>query len=287
MPRSMTAFARITQDLDWGCISCELRSVNHRFLEISFKLPEPLREIELSLREIMRKRLTRGKIDCIFQVSYDSAISNFDIDADLAKYYINAAEMLASQMKNPAPLSALELIRWPGILKDPKSQHQTLQTAAKNILSETTSQLIECRQREGEKLCTLIQQKLFNIRSQVTLVRAERPKILKLQHQRLKTRLLQFVQELNADRVEQEMALIVNRSDVEEELDRIETHVSEAERVLLTSDAIGRRLDFLMQELNREANTLGSKSISELTTAVSVELKVLIEQIREQIQNIE
>ena len=287
MPRSMTAFARTTQDFEWGNVSCELRSVNHRFLEINFKMPETLRGIEFSLREALRKKLVRGKIDCIFQVTHKERLSPIDINSELAENYIRAAENLASKITTPAPLSALEIMRWPGILKEPASTDLTLETSITDIFNVTCTKLVACRQREGDELSNTIAKKLLDLQKQVTLVRKAIPNILTRQRKRLNDRLLEYKNELDNNRVEQEMVLIISRADVEEELDRLETHVTEAKRVLSTDIPMGRRLDFLMQELNREANTLGSKSISEITTQASIELKVLIEQIREQIQNIE
>ena len=287
MPRSMTAFARTTQDFEWGHVSCELRSVNHRFLEINFKMPETLRGIEFSLREALRKKLVRGKIDCIFQVTHKERLSPIDINIDLAENYIRAAENLASKITTPAPLSALEIMKWPGILKEPASTDMTLETSITDIFNVTCTKLVTCRQREGDELSNTIAKKLFDIQKQVALVRKAIPNILTRQRKRLNDRLLEYKNELDNNRVEQEMVLIISRADVEEELDRLKTHVTEAKRVLSTDIPMGRRLDFLMQELNREANTLGSKSISEITTQASIELKVLIEQIREQIQNIE
>lgn len=287
MPRSMTAFARTTQDFEWGNVSCELRSVNHRFLEINFKMPETLRGIEFSLREALRKKLVRGKIDCIFQVTHKEHLSPIDINIELAENYIRAAENLASKITTPAPLSALEIMKWPGILKEPASTDMTLETSITDIFNVTCTKLVTCRQREGDELSNTLAKKLLDLQKQVTLVRKAIPDILTRQRKRLNDRLLEYKNELDNNRVEQEMVLIISRADVEEELDRLKTHVTEAKRVLSTDIPMGRRLDFLMQELNREANTLGSKSISEITTQASIELKVLIEQIREQIQNIE
>ncbi len=287
MPRSMTAFARTTQDFAWGNVSCELRSVNHRFLEINFKMPETLRGMEFSLREALRKELVRGKVDCTLQVAYKESFAPIEINIELAEKYIRAAENLASIMTNPAPLSALEIMRWPEILKEPSSKEASLEASIKEIFSATCHKLVSCRQREGDELSNFIAQKLIGIEEQLVLVRRAIPEILARQRKRLNDRLLAYKNELDNTRVEQEMVLIISRADVQEELDRLETHVIETRRVLATETPIGRRLDFLMQELNREANTLGSKSLSDITTQASVELKVLIEQIREQIQNIE
>ena len=287
MPRSMTAFARNTIDFPWGSVTCELRSVNHRFLETSFRLPETLREIEMSLREIARKKLTRGKVDCSVQMAFNNSDATINADLDLAKHYIDIAEQIAEQLNQPASISPLDIMRWPGILKDQDIESESLHKAAIETFSTTVDQLLQGRQREGNKLADIIEQRLVGIESQLKIVRENLPDILAHQRNRLNEKLLDMKAQLDQDRLEQEMVIISNRADVDEELDRLDTHLAEIRRVLTSHEPIGRRLDFLMQELNREANTLGSKSIAGVTTQASVELKVLIEQMREQIQNIE
>ena len=287
MARSMTAFARNTTDFNWGSVTCELRSVNHRFLETSFRLPDTLRQIEMPLREIARKKLARGKIDCSIQLAFNNTDANVEADMELAQRYIDIAEKLSTELKNPAAISPLDILRWPGILKEQTVETDELLAAARETFSVTVDQLLEGRQREGEKLAQMIEQRLAGIESQVEIVRQHLPDILNEQRDRLRQKLSELKEQLDMDRLEQEMVIIANRTDVDEELDRLEAHISEIRRVLESKESIGRRLDFLMQELNREANTLGSKSIAGVTTQASVELKVLIEQMREQIQNIE
>ena len=287
MPRSMTAFARITHDHPWGSISCELRSVNHRYFETSFRLPETLRHTEMSLRELARSQLQRGKVDCQIQLSHSGHQGPLDANLNLAKQYITVAESLAATMQNPAPLSAHEVMRWPGVLKELEVDHEQMQSAVTKVFQATVDQLLDGRSREGSKLVAMIVSRLDAMHRQLALVHVELPQILAHQQQRLNDRLAQLTSGLDPERVEQEIAIIANRADVDEELDRLETHIDEIRRVLKNDEPIGRRLDFLMQELNREANTLGAKSLSATTTGVSVELKVLIEQMREQIQNIE
>lgn len=287
MPRSMTAFARNTIDFPWGSVTCELRSVNHRFLETSFRLPETVREIEMPLREIARKKLTRGKVDCSVQMAFNNSDATINADLNLAKRYIDIAEQIARQIDQPAPISPLDIMRWPGILKDQDIEPESLHKAAIETFSATVDQLLQGRQREGDKLADIIEQRLVGIESQLKIVRENLPDILAHQRNRLNEKLADMKAQLDQDRLEQEMVIISNRADVDEELDRLDTHLAEIRRVLTSHEPIGRRLDFLMQELNREANTLGSKSIAGVTTQASVELKVLIEQMREQIQNIE
>ncbi len=287
MPRSMTAFARNTTDFPWGSVTCELRSVNHRFLETGFRLPETLRQVEMSLREIARKKLSRGKVDCSIQLAFNSTDATVSADLTLAKQYIELAQQLAVQIDNPAAISPLDIMRWPGVLKEQDVESEYLQTAAIETFKLTVSQLLEGRQREGDKLADMIEQRLVGIQEQTTIVRENLPDILAHQRTRLEEKMADMKSQLDESRLEQEMVIIANRTDVDEELDRLDVHIAEIRRVLQSSDSIGRRLDFLMQELNREANTLGSKSIAGVTTQASVELKVLIEQMREQIQNLE
>lgn len=287
MPRSMTAFARTTADFSWGSVSCELRSVNHRFLEIGFRMPETIRELEMQLREMARKKLKRGKVDCALQLTFNSGKALGAVDAALAQQYIDATEKIAAQIRNPAPISPLDIMKWPGVLKDQDLDTEILHQSVLDIFDQALNQMLEGRQREGKKLGDMIEQRLQGIEAQVSLVRKELPQILSQQRQRLNDKLSELKSQLDEERLEQEMVIISNRADVDEELDRLNAHTSEIRHVLSGSESVGRRLDFLMQELNREANTLGSKSIAGVTTQASVELKVLIEQMREQIQNIE
>ena len=287
MPRSMTAFARNTVDFSWGSITCELRSVNHRFLEAGFRMPETLRQVEMSLREIARKKLTRGKVDISLQVALNNDDATVHIDMALAGRTIEIAQTLASELLNPAPISPLDIMRWPGVLTEQSVETENLHGAAIKTFTEAVDQLLEGRQREGEKLAEMIEERLCGIETQVAIVRENLPSILDHQRVRLNEKLENLRAQVDSDRLEQEMVIISNRADVDEELDRLAAHISEIRRVLKSQEAIGRRLDFLMQELNREANTLGSKSIAGVTTQASVELKVLIEQMREQIQNLE
>ena len=287
MPRSMTAFARNTVDFSWGSITCELRSVNHRFLEAGFRMPETLRQVEMSLREIARKKLTRGKVDISLQVALNNDDAAVHIDMALAGRTIEIAQTLASELLNPAPISPLDIMRWPGVLTEQSVETENLHGAAIQTFTEAVDQLLEGRQREGDKLAQMIEERLCGIEIQVAIVRENLPNILDHQRVRLNEKLESLKAQVDGDRLEQEMVIIANRADVDEELDRLAAHISEIRRVLKSEESIGRRLDFLMQELNREANTLGSKSIAGVTTQASVELKVLIEQMREQIQNLE
>ncbi len=287
MPRSMTAYARITEEHNWGSISCELKSVNHRFLEVGFRMPDSLREAETKLRDMARKKLGRGKIDCSMQIAFSHSDTSSELDLAIAREHIAIVEAIAAEIAQPEAISAVDIMRLPGVLKDSAIDTKELIAAGIQAFDLALDQMLEGRTREGEKLAEMIEQRLSGIESQVALVRRDLPNILQQQRRRLEDKLTEIKDQLDEQRLEQEMVIIANRADVDEELDRLEAHVAEIRRVLGDSESIGRRLDFLMQELNREANTLGSKSISNITTQASVELKVLIEQMREQIQNIE
>ena len=287
MTLSMTAFARQEQTLGSGTLSWEIRSVNHRYLETGFRMPETVRDLEATLRELTRKHLQRGKVDCTLQLNIAKQSGEVAINQPLAELYITASEQLASLMADPAKISPLDILRWPGVLSEPEIDREELKNTLLRLFEETLDQLVEGRRREGEKLGELVEQRLNGIAVQLATVRSRLPELLAAQRQKLVDRLQEVSAGLDQNRLEQELVLIAQRADVDEELDRLDTHLGEIRRVLQRQEPIGRRLDFLMQELNREANTLSSKSIATDTTNAAVELKVLIEQMREQIQNIE
>ena len=288
MIASMTAFARAQSDQPWGTLILEVRSVNHRYLDVSFKLPESLRVLENSWRETIRKQLGRGKTE--FQLRLQTQIQeqqDLTINQALLKQVLQAAESVQENLAQDSQINPLELLRWPGILSEPEIPGEALQAAAHTLLADCLSILIENRQREGNNLSTAIETRLQGIDAIVTDTRSRLPKILEQQRTRLLSRLDELDVEADSHRLEQEVVYIAQKADVDEELDRLDTHLTEVRRTLKKGGPCGRRLDFLMQELNREANTLSSKSISTDTTQNAVELKVLIEQMREQIQNIE
>jgi uncharacterized protein (TIGR00255 family) len=287
MPRSMTAYARITEENSWGSITCELRSVNHRFLEVGFRMPDVLRESETVLRDMTRKKLTRGKIDCSVQIAFNHSDAGSSLDLEVAQSHIEIAQAIANKLSDAAPISAIDIMQLPGVIKDASIEASQVNKAGKKAFDLALDQMLEGREREGAKLAEMVEQRLAGIESQIAIVRENLPEILQQQRTRLHEKLNELKEQMDEQRLEQEMVIIANRADVDEELDRLEAHISEIRLALKSKESIGRRLDFLMQELNREANTLGSKSISSTTTQVSVELKVLIEQMREQIQNIE
>ncbi len=288
MPSSMTGFARFEAKHDWGTIVWEVRSVNHRYLEPTLRLPELVRELEPALRDSLRKNLSRGKVEISFNYQLAST-ENHELNVNLALVdQLNSAlESIRRAVPDAAPVNPLELLRWPGVLADNELDRDTIHDAALAAFNHALENLKEHRAREGAELQVLIEQRLNGISEQVRIVRALMPEILKDQRQRLLDKLEGLKIDLDSDRLEQEIVYLAQKTDVDEELDRLDTHVTEVHRSLKQPGSVGRRLDFLMQELNREANTLSSKSIVCDTTQAAVELKVLIEQMREQIQNIE
>lgn len=288
MMLSMTAFSRQQMEEEWGSLAWEIRSVNHRYLEASVRLPELFRSLENPVREELRKRLTRGKVEC--QLRYQPAAhveSNLELDHALIRKLIGANLEIESIASIKSGLSTMEILRWPGVILEKEIDTSAIEHHALKLFRAALDDLIATRQREGEELRGMVQQRIDAIRVIVTAVRTKMPDIIARQKQNLLERINELGVELEAARLEQEVSLLAQKADVAEELDRLDSHLKEVERVLATDDQKGRRLDFLMQELNREANTLSSKSAVVETTLNAVELKVLIEQMREQIQNIE
>jgi uncharacterized protein (TIGR00255 family) len=288
MTNSMTGFARTSGQECWGDISCEIRSVNHRYLEPSIRLPETLRSLEPIVRDQLRKQLQRGKVDVSFQVSLNNDSPDaLSINKDVLKTLLSAAEQVKQLHNDTAPIDAVRLLQFPGVISPATIDADLIQALAKNLLQQALKSLIKHRAREGQELQNLIDVRLDEIAVLVVQVRERMPAILAAQKDRLKQRLDELKTELDENRVEQEITILANKADVAEELDRLDTHLIEVRHILGQKGAIGRRLDFMMQELNREANTLSSKSLTSDTTQIAVSLKVLIEQMREQIQNIE
>lgn len=288
MIRSMTAFARQDSQGEWGTLTCEIRTVNHRYLEPSFRLPEALRELENAFREQLRLQLKRGKVDVSMRLqTSDAASQSFEVSDDMARAVNDAANHVNRILDNPAHINALDVLRWPGVLSVKELDYSPAREAAAELFERTVADLVSVREREGERLRPLFEDRLTTMGGLVSDVRERMPELLKAQEQHLKDRFEKAKVELDPERVAQEMVMLAQKSDVAEELDRLDAHISEVRETLSSDDAIGRRLDFLMQELNREANTLSSKSIDAGVTRIAVDLKVLIEQMREQVQNLE
>lgn len=288
MPASMTAFSRQERQGEWGALTVELRSVNHRYLDISLRLPEELRSLEPKLRERLNARLARGKIDC--QVRYqapDTATGELVVNRELVSRLAHASREIDGMLYDPAPVSSLDVLRWPGVLTTPEADAERLRGEALASLEDAIGELIAMRRREGERIRDLIELRCSEVDVRVEEVRALMPEIRQRWRDRLLARLEEVRAELDDSRLEQEMAIFAQKLDVSEELDRLQAHLAEVRQVSTQDKPIGRRLDFLMQELNREANTLGSKSADARTSRAAVDLKVLIEQMREQVQNVE
>ena len=283
----MTAFARSEQAGTHGTLSWEIRSVNHRYLEPHLRLPEAFRDLEGQVRDALRKGLSRGKVECTLRFAEESQRSSLQVDRERASQLIAAAESVAALIRQPAAIDPLQVLGWPGVLVADAADPQALNQSALELFHTALAQLKEGRRREGAELAKLLEERLDSILAEVATLREQVPQMLAAQRQKILDRFNEMAAELDPQRLEQEMVLLAQKSDVAEELDRLSTHVGEVQRVLKAGGAAGRRLDFLMQELNREANTLGSKAFDPLSTQAAVNLKVLIEQMREQVQNIE
>lgn len=288
MIRSMTAFARQEQQGDGGKLIWELRSVNHRYLDIHVHLPEELRSIEWSLRERLGRRLGRGKIECTLRYRPGMGTANaLRINWSYAEQVIEGCLSLGRLLPQTAPISPLDLLRLPGILREADSDLQPIAGAALELLEAALDELLSMRAREGERLAAMLRERTVQISELTRQVRDRRATVIGAIQERLRARIEGLKANVEPGRLEQELVLIAQRLDVDEELQRLLSHIDEVEQVLEQNEPVGRRLDFLMQELNREANTLASKSSDTETTQAAVMMKVLIDQMREQVQNIE
>jgi uncharacterized protein (TIGR00255 family) len=288
MIASMTGFARREASAEWGTLVCELRSVNHRFLEAGFRLPDELRSAEGELRARLALKVRRGKVDC--SMSYrrlTGAGGTLDVDALALERLLSAAQTIARAAHGPATVNVLDVLRWPGVLREESADGESLLAAAGALFSATLEDLGAARAREGERLRELLEQRCAALETLVAAVHARLPEVQARARARLNERLAELTAEINHERLEQELALLLQRLDVDEELERLTGHIAEVRRVIGGSEPAGRRLDFLMQELNREANTLSSKSQDLESTRCAVDMKVVIEQMREQVQNAE
>ena len=288
MVQSMTGFARREVQGEWGALICELRSVNHRYLDIGFRMPEELRAVEGAARERLQARLGRGKVECHLRYQAPSGTDGgIEVDHAQVQELLEACEQVEGLMGASTQFTAMEVLRWPGVVREPTRDLAPLQKAALGLVNQALDEFIAARRAEGERLATLIRQRGDAVTEQVERVRGRRQDLVAGLRDKYRARLADLGVEAEPGRLEQELAIAAQRLDVDEELDRLDSHLAELSSVLGRDEPIGRRLDFLMQEFNREANTLGSKSADIETTQAAVELKVLIEQMREQIQNIE
>lgn len=285
---SMTAFARRADQNQWGTAVWEMRSVNHRYLELVLRLPESLRELESSLREHIRHAIQRGKIECSLKYQPRAEnVANFTIDGVLVKHLAKATKQVQSFFDATAPVNVMDVLAWPNVLQLAEADMQPIHALLLKLFDDTLQDFLKARAQEGKAISQIIEDRLNKVLQEVAKIKPRLPAILEHQRKKIIERLEEITTQVNSERVEQEIVLLAQKMDVAEELERIEIHAHEAQRTLHESGAVGRRLDFLMQELNREANTLAAKSIDIETSAAAVELKVLIEQMREQIQNVE
>ncbi|SUI72896.1 YicC-like family, N-terminal region [Shewanella putrefaciens] len=287
MIQSMTAYARIEHKAQWGTASWEIRSVNQRYLETYLRLPEQFRSFEPVLRDRLRKRLSRGKVEVNLRYELaDNSNNELQLNQALAKQLLDAATWL-KQEAGQGDVNLTDILRWPGVLASGEQDMDAIGADLMTAFDSAIDQFIEARGREGEAIKDMLLSRLDGVSEQIAVVREHMPTVMLYQREKLTNRLAEIKGELDPARIEQEMVLLAQKQDVAEEMDRLEAHVVEARRILKKGGSEGRRLDFMMQEFNRESNTLASKSISTEITSAAVELKVLIEQMREQIQNVE
>jgi len=287
MVHSMTAFARAERAGAHGTLSWELRSVNHRYLEPHLRLPDAFRELEGAVREALRGGLSRGKVECTLRWNEEAGSQAPKLDLARAAELIEAAQAVAALIQQPAAIDPLQVLALPGVMVSESVDTQAMQAGALALFNEALEEMKAGRAREGAELAKLINDRLDAMAEDIAALREQVPQMLTAHRQKILDRFAEVRAELDPVRLEQELVLLAQKSDVAEELDRLATHVREVRRVLASPGAAGRRLDFLMQELNREANTLGSKAFDPRSTQAAVNLKVLIEQMREQVQNIE
>ncbi|MEM7404930.1 MAG: YicC/YloC family endoribonuclease [Pseudomonadota bacterium] len=288
MIRSMTAYARTASDTPLGTVTWELRTVNNRYLDQSLRLPEDVRALDSAIRERVSGRLKRGKLDCTLKLQSGTQVdAPLNVNLALAEQVAAACAAIGKVFPETDPPGQLEVLRWPGVIEAPPVDLDAAAPAVLASLDQALDELVSTREREGARLDAMLQSRLETMSGIVDSVQAGLPGIVEAAREKLKARLAEVSGELDPQRVEQEIVFFAQKIDVAEELDRLRAHIDEVRAVLGRDEPVGRRLDFLMQELNREANTLGSKSVDTVTTRASVDLKVLIEQMREQVQNIE
>lgn len=288
MIRSMTGFARRERQGPWGTLTCEMRTVNHRYLEITVRLPEELRTLDNEIRQAISSSLRRGKVDAnIYLKPAADTQRALELDTRLLDELAARIEEVRERLKETAPISPVELLRWPGIVREAGLDLAPVTAAALELTREALTELNEMRLREGQRIRELLLARCATMRAQTRAVKVRLPEVSQRVRDRIKERISQLGLTPDSERLEQELVLYAHKMDVDEELDRLAGHLDEVEAALASSEPAGRRLDFLMQELNREANTLSSKSQDAETTKAAVDMKVAIEQMREQVQNVE
>ncbi|MDH3545538.1 MAG: YicC family protein [Gammaproteobacteria bacterium] len=288
MLHSMTGFARQAAESPIGTLSWELRAVNHRYLDVQFRLPDELRPKEQAFRQQVGAVLKRGKVDCVlhFRRTFDQQ-SDLQLDTRLVNLIATRLTELAATLPDVAPANAIDVLRWPGVIAEAEIDAEPLFAEASTLLAQTLNAIAAMRASEGERISTMLESRCIDVANIAKAVRKRLPDVLAAAHSKQRERIAKLGVEADPSRLEVELALIAQKLDIDEEVDRLDSHLAEIRQVLTSDGPVGRRLDFLMQELNREANTIGSKSADTETTKAAVELKVLIEQMREQIQNVE
>ncbi len=289
MIRSMTGFARVERQYDFGRLSWEMRSVNHRYLDIGLRLPEEFRPLEADIRQCLGQYLSRGKIEANLRFSEAAGAkgSGLELNLALARELLDVHGEMSRLVQSEQQPDIGQMLKWPGIIEEKRPDPTPLQAAAMELLVEAAQELQTGRGREGEQMANAIRERLTGVAALTANIRSWLPEIRTALKQRMQDRIADLPMPLDPGRIEQEVAILSQKIDVDEELDRLDAHVEEVYRVLDLTEPVGRRLDFLMQEFNRESNTLSSKSIDQRTTQAAVDLKVLIEQMREQVQNVE
>jgi len=287
MIASMTGFAAITRPMTGGTLTFEIKSVNSRFLDLVFRFPDELRELEMPLRELLAKQLSRGKVECRAGWAINTAETNETLDVNRLQALQRLSQEVQSVFKESRGLSTADVLRWPGVVQTAALDWATLLPQYQSMAAEAIDSLKDARKREGGRLAVLIQERTAAMRLLVAKAEPLIPAAQQAFADKARAKLIEVVGSADDERIRQELTLYAVRTDVAEELGRLKVHLDEVDRVVSANGQAGKRLDFLMQELNREANTLGSKSVSADVSAIAMELKLLIEQIREQVQNIE
>ena len=288
MTNSMTGFSRCSSEQSTGSLVWELRTVNHRYLDISVKLPEDLRGLETVVKQRVAEHIKRGKVECHLRYkSADTQQSDLLVNEEFASAILRACQKISKQLHQSIEMNVIDVLKWPGVVREPEVDITPVTSAALSLFDQALNELCESKKSEGQRLQSMLEERCAAMQLIVADERKRRPELINKTREKLLDKIIALSIEHDANRFEQEIAYIIQKMDVDEELDRMESHFVEIGKVLKRDEAVGRRLDFIMQELNREANTLASKSTDIGTTQASVELKVLIEQMREQVQNIE
>ena len=288
MLRSMTGFARVEDTSEQGNLSWEVRSVNHRYLDISFRLPEEIRRLEVQLRNHLQNRLARGKIDCVFRYRMaETQTAELELNEPLLDSLLLQIRRVNEKLSESAPVAPADILAWPGMIQAVESDRENFHTACFSLFERAVEQLADTRATEGRRIEKILQDKCYEIRSIVRSVRARHPQVLASIREKLQQRIEELMEAVDQSRFEQELVYLAQKMDSVEELDRLDSHLDEMSSIFACQEATGRRLDFVMQEFNREANTLAAKSADVETSQAAINLKVLIEQMREQVQNVE